>query len=146
MRCKKPIDCPRGMLWFSVSLPTESQALFSVKSGKVVHKLKAGTAPAFFNPTDITSYWPTAHGTTLLVRRDLLCIHHPVPWKDEEIASAVTQIIEFGVVPCAVGPRGERLVDITCVSGHIHIPVLETVDTVAARISQSKPHHEAPNE
>lgn len=135
------VNCPLGMAWFSIACPIEKQSaprVFSVQSSSTkAHPLPAGVVPAFFTPSAVVAYWATAQGSTLLIRRDLLCLQHPVSWTDIEISDALGQVASFGVVPCPQGPRQEKLVDVTCVNGYIHIVVLETVDIVAKRLSNA---------
>lgn len=136
------IECPRGMIWLSVAVPTSTK-LFSVKAQGIDDALAQlvpeQMAPAFFNPSDISSYWATASGTTLLVRRQILCLYHPVSWKDEEIILARDSLLTHGVLPCALDSKGHKCITLDNFNADIHVEVCETIDIVAERIAAAAP-------
>jgi len=137
------IECPRGMLWLSIYRPTANKS-YSVKPAGAndldATELAVNTAPALFNPSDISSYWATSLGTTLLVRRQILCLYHPVSWKDEEITLACDTLYIHGVLPCATDAKNNKLVTLDSVNADVHVEVLETIDVVAERIAAAAPH------
>lgn len=132
------VECPRGMLWLTVAAP-ETTKTYTVLEDHSHHTLAPQTAPTLLNPGDVSSYWATAFGTTLLVKRDILCLRHPVSWKDEEIIFARDSLMTYSVLPCPLDTKGNRLVDVDSAMANVHVEVLEPIDVVAERIRAATP-------